>query len=119
MRPIALRLERSIRISKRGVIQERAQHLVMAVVRFVRSRNDDVDDTQSAGRANALVRYPITRTHDTVARQRVLERAHDGCADRDDPSAPISRPPDGRCRRLGNAIGLVERKPPVELGITG
>ena len=113
MRPITHRLERRIRIGQRSVIHERAQHLVMAAIGLVRARQDGIDETQPAGRADALVCDSVTRSHDiqrsrgptparlargfalaraagaTVARSRVLERSHDGRADGDD-SSPLS-----------------------------
>ena len=57
--------------------------------------------------------------HDAVGCRGVLECAHDRCPDRDDASAVRSRPADGARGRFRNAIGLVERKAPVELGIAG
>ena len=57
--------------------------------------------------------------HDTVPHRGVLERAHDGRADRDDPSAARSRARDRASGRRRNVVRLVERQPRVELDIAG
>src|SRR6058998_1938733 len=49
----------------------------------------------------------------------MLERAHDGGADRDDPPALCLRAPDRRCSRVRDAVGLVERQASIELRVAG
>jgi hypothetical protein len=118
VRLIARRLERRTGIGQRGVVEERAQQLVVAAAGLVRAREDGIDDLQPARRAKALIGDPLTRA-DAALACGMLERTHDGRADGDDPSVRRSSVADGRRRGFGNAIRLVERKASVELGVAG
>ena len=94
MRQIARRLERRTGVGQCGVVEERAQQLVVAAARLVRPREDGIDDLQPARRTKALVRDPLPRAYAALACG-VLERTHDGRADGDDPSASRSSLADG------------------------
>lgn len=48
-----------------------------------------------------------------------FEGAHDGCADRDDPSGPCLCPADCRCCVLGDDVRLIERQLCIEACFSG
>ena len=101
------------------IVQERAQHLVVAAAGFVGAREDGADDLQPAAPAHTLVRDPVTRTDNTVGRSGVLECAYDCRAYGDDPSAPGVCVAYGRGCGCRNPISLIERKAPIERRVSG
>jgi hypothetical protein len=118
VRSIAGLLERDVRLVQHLLAGERPQQLVMAAARLVRAREDRIDNLQPACWPQSLVRDTIAGADEAVVGRRVLQCAHDGRANRDNPAAARSRSSNRRGGRLGDAIRLIEWKAPIELRIT-
>jgi hypothetical protein len=118
VRSVRVRLELGARARQNRIVHEGAQDFVVAAARLMRAGEDGVDDPWPARRTDALIRQAVARAH-AAAGAGVLERAHDGRACRDDPPTIGLDVVNvgGRLRR--NAIGLVERQAPIEVGIAG
>ena len=96
------------------VIDERTEQFVVTRAGFVRSRNNRIDDAKMRVRTDALRGDPCARTNRSADQRAVFERAHDGCADRNNASTVVFRTAD-RSRGHGRyPIRLVERQPPIE-----
>jgi len=119
VRAVAARVEGDARSLQDVVAGERAQQLVVTAARLVRAGDHGIHDAQRGGAADAAARAASARTHASSRIGRMLERAHDGRADRDDARAVTLGLRDPSCGRHGYPVRLVERQPAVQLGIAG
>src|SRR6266542_5629095 len=117
VRPITVRVEHSAHAAQRRLGRECAQQLVVAGAGLVRPGEDRIDDDERSVAPDALI--GDARANDTVFRCRVLERAHDGRADRHDAPARGLRTSDRARGHRRNRVRLVERQPGIERGIAG
>ena len=110
MRPVSARVQFRARASKRRIVEECAQQLVVARARLVCAGEDSVNDAQTARPSDVPGRQSLAAPHTSVCRRGVFERAHDARAYCDDATASRTRAANGACGRLRDAIRLVERK---------
>jgi len=109
VRSVPEQFHQCIGLAQRVVARKRAQQLIMARRRLVHAGDDRIDDPQSGRRCDMAGRHAVARSHVSAALRRVLERADDRRADRDDAPAFGTRPGDRLRRRHGNRVRLVER----------
>lgn len=91
MRSITGLLERDVCFVQHILGGERPQQLVMAAARLVRPRENRVDNLQPARGAQSLIGHTVARADEAVEQRRVLQCAHHGRANRDNPAAARSR----------------------------
>jgi hypothetical protein len=119
VRAVARSFERGIDARQRRRRDERAQQVVVARSRLVRAADDRIDRREARRGAEPVVGDARAGFEPARLRRRVLERARDGGADRDDPAAALlcrANRGDGAGR---NAVGLVERQARIECGVAG
>src|SRR6266568_1432851 len=115
MGAIPVSVEFDIRALQHVFIRKRTQQPVMTRARLVDSREQRIDHAQAAGRVDALCGKALSSTHESIPRSGMLERTHDGCADRDDPPALRSRALDRPCSGVRDAVRLIERQAAIDL----
>jgi hypothetical protein len=91
VRSITGLLERDVRFVQHLLAGERPQQLVMAAARLVRPRENRVGKLQPACWTQSLVGDTIAGANAAVVGRRVLQCAHHGRANRDNPAAARSR----------------------------
>ena len=101
---------------QRRVRNERSQELEVTRSGFVGPGQQRVHDAEPIAPRDAVVGNAPARGNAAVQRCRMLERAHDRRADRDDATLRMLRSLDRASRRRRDRIRLIQGKPRIEEG---
>ncbi len=119
VRAVFIAVEHRAHAPEHYVIGKRAQQLVVALGRLMRSADDGVDHAQRRLRPDPLSRKPGPRAKTVRSRCGMLQRPRHRRAQGDDAPASSTGFGDRRDRGLRNVVRLIERKSTVQVFVTG